>query len=495
MNRFERAIWDDMLNEIKDSAVVSLDYINDIERVNSHLKSIYGQRADFNNCLKNYFSSETYLSSNHIINKCDDISLISEEEIFEVIGGHYRCNELSKELLMVSEKINANSITNDGIKIISDLLGVSPGKPDFSLFDWLIDRTDLSDCEIKEYENSIIDNKGVLSVILSIITKHYNSGFMCSFPIVGTALTQPRTKYFYRGENAFYGSSKPSIFRKTDNRLNDELSYEINKLRLNEGITFFQKLDCIRKWGISDINWIAIAQHYGLFTPMIDITSDIKTALFFACCKYSDGCWQPLSNKDFSSKNSRPVVEKLGGDSRYGILYVCPTEINDIRMALNKREIDHVVIPVGYQPLMRCSSQYAYGFLSKNLKYDMLKDVYFDKYRFRLSEELCNWIFDEMDQGRKIYPKDDIPDISTQIDKIKHLTCFSDKCMKDNGYSDKKIETLIQQIGKYNYSIIKGDNVFINAKDLKRINKKYPVEKAMETVAVNPIINPKITIW
>ena len=73
------------------------------------------------------------------------------------------------------------------------------------------------------------------------------------------------------------------------------------------------------------MNPLAIAQHYGMPTPYIDLTQSIEIASFFACCEYRDNAWQPkLKGKGvvysfgpMSASNpiglvtfSRPVLQK-----------------------------------------------------------------------------------------------------------------------------------------------------------------------------------------
>jgi hypothetical protein len=41
------------------------------------------------------------------------------------------------------------------------------------------------------------------------------------------------------------------------------------------------------------MNNFAIAQHYGMPTPYLDLTQSIEIASFFACCEYRDNAWQP----------------------------------------------------------------------------------------------------------------------------------------------------------------------------------------------------------
>ena len=67
---------------------------------------------------------------------------------------------------------------------------------------------------------------------------------------------------------------------------------------------------------------------------MMDVTSDLLTALFFACCKLeNDGKWHPLTKDDFEKEDSRVNVKKLGGDSRYAVIYRSPSEITDMKWA------------------------------------------------------------------------------------------------------------------------------------------------------------------
>ena len=53
-------------------------------------------------------------------------------------------------------------------------------------------------------------------------------------------------------------------------------------MRYDECGKFLDLLDAVREWSgkVSDVAYMAVMQHYGLPTHMIDITSDIRTALF-----------------------------------------------------------------------------------------------------------------------------------------------------------------------------------------------------------------------
>lgn len=53
---------------------------------------------------------------------------------------------------------------------------------------------------------------------------------------------------------------------------------------------------------------------------------------------------------------------------------------------------------VGYQPFMRCTRQSSY-LVQTAQSYDMFKDASFQKMKFRLTENICNRIFEEMHGG------------------------------------------------------------------------------------------------
>ena len=57
--------------------------------------------------------------------------------------------------------------------------------------------------------------------------------------------------------------------------------------------------------------------------------------------------------------------------------------------------------------------------ITTNEEYDLMKDKLFKKVKFRLTEDFCKWIYEEMDCGQVIYPNDE--DIA-RIQDIVHTT-------------------------------------------------------------------------
>lgn len=234
---------------------------------------------------------------------------------------------------------------------------------------------------------------------------------------------------------------------------------------------------------------------------MMDVTSDLLTALFFACCKFGkDGKWHPLAKEDFEKEDSRPMVKKLGGDSRYALLYRSPSEISDMKWAIenNQEDISNIILPVGYQPFMRCKNQYAYMLLSLNENYDMLFNPLFEKLRFRLDEDFCQWIFELSDNGNSIYPNDDIPDLSKYMAKINHSHHFSQDSFEflseQRNYTESDRKQRKALLEEYGFHIIQGRREYITANELRKINKQYTIDRAIALTNVTPKLRPLLTI-
>ncbi|MGL5963396.1 MAG: FRG domain-containing protein, partial [Fusobacteriaceae bacterium] len=88
----------------------------------------------------------------------------------------------------------------------------------------------------------------------------------------------------YRGENQVFPSCKASIYRSNNKieRMRDEIKiidFELILKKIPEVIEAEKNNQYI--------NFLALAQHYELNTSLIDITSDLAVAAFFAVNKYN----------------------------------------------------------------------------------------------------------------------------------------------------------------------------------------------------------------
>lgn len=478
----------------KNISDINISYKKNVELIKKHLNDIYGNRANFGDNIDKYFNfKQPGIVGNRNIISCADIPEIGITDIKKMLKEEEnyieKCNIFIDNYNKL-DNLKNNSHSNEyitKIKECANLVGISPDTNCNSLYRYMINKNNMTPDEKNVLSSEFENNLNIIEIVLSQISKLLTPGFTLEYPIIGTAITQQKREYYYRGENAFYGASKPGLYRNSNNRL-------INFLKISECCFFLDKLDIIKEWRLCTVNYLALAQHYGIKTPLMDLTSDLKTALFFACCKYKEGKWYPLDEKDFNKKDSRANISTINGDSRYGILYRARAEINDMQYAINSKNTNNLIMPIGYQPLMRCSAQHGYMLLCSSDSYDMYHDLNFEKFKFKLNKDICNWIYNEMDKGNKIYPENDFPNIEKIINTINNATYFSENVIydfiKEKNITMSNIRSYLHNLG---YSIHKKNN-YISQSKLRKINKYYNIKRAESKIIDTPIFSPIITI-
>lgn len=299
-------------------------------------------------------------------------------------------------------------------------------------------------------------------------------GYVMEYPH-GKVIRQSDRLWHYRGENSYYPTSQPTFVRKLVNKSRDEKSgiEFVANLKLHEFYNLLTRLNhlyyfrniCFTRGDkriYLDILFHNIAQHYGFDTNWLDLTSDFEVALFFACCKYSGNKWMPLTNNDIN-KNEY---------SKYGRIF--RRSANSIKNMMIPED-RYAAYPVGFQPFMRCHMQYSYAILMDE---DMdLNDSNsgFEFIKFRHSEELCNYIFTKMCEGKLIYPHEGLNLILDEIEKIQNSDCFPietfQKVYQDQnwGYTEDEIMKILNMSG----IIIGKPTVFLSQSKIDLVNKYY----------------------
>jgi len=483
-----------------DFTTVTFSYQNNLLIINEHLKAIFGDRADPEKCLNAYYNSSEYRKACHNGKNIEDIKLLKIDDIEQMLHEEEQYSVLIRDISKYNQKLSAAVLGKDKNKCIYELasiLGVLPENDKQTLFSWILQRENITIDEQEQFYKKIEKNIVSLDIATDKLARLFIPGLLLTFPSVGSVMTQQRGKYYYRGENAFYKTSKPSLFREKNN-IPPEVKIILTALRYDECGFFLDQFDAVKNWNYGAVNYHALMQHYGLHTQMIDITSDLKTALFFACCRFGkDRKWHPLQKEEIEFANSRQKIANLV-DSRYGILYRTPTEITDIKWTIADENAGfQIITPVGYQPFMRCSAQYSYTMLTDvDGKYDMLCDPLFDIYKIRLDEEFCKRIFELMNCGNKVYPNDDIPDISQEIEKINKLTIFSEArfqgTMQNLGITNV-MDDFRKSFEKHGIAI-QGKIRLIDPKRLEQINSQYTADIARGKVYLYPQMDPLIMI-
>lgn len=482
---------------VREKASVTMEYRTYLQTINNHLQTIYGEYANWTKCIDKYFESNQYNANCHYVQKCNDIPELSRNDLDKMLHDEMQYSDKIKELFCKIKFLNdKNEHCEDVLYNVSNILGIYPEIKDDSLFKWLIDKEYINTHQYVQIKEKFDNNLNLVYLVADIMSSLFLNGFVLEFPSVGGVMTQQKGQYYFRGENAFYTSSKPSLYRRKKGvRIPKSLQELIEILRRDECWNFLDQFDAVKHWGVSSINYLAISQHYGLKTQMMDITSNLKIALFFACCKFgNDKKWHPLRNEEIEYRDSRQYISAIGGDSRYGIIYRCPTEINDMKWAISDKNAGfNIITPIGYQPFMRCSHQYSYMMLTNSENYDMMQDPLFDKFKIRLDEELCSWIYEEMDKGSAIYPHEDIPDIAHYIENMNNQYVFSENVfktvMKELDVGGNEEQRIREALKKYGYSVRPHVSYLSNNK-LNRINKKYTAESAYSKMGAISLVRP-----
>lgn len=471
-------------SDLADEKDVTYQYKVYVQLIQSNLEHFYKNRVDWNQCIQQYFHSSEYQRQCHLPKSCEEIPLITADDLRQMIAEDEQFHARRDAVLTLSEKILKATPHENPQELLhaASLLGILPVQSSDSLYHWLILRDGMTAEEQKSIEATIRSDPGPLVALLYLFYFILMPGGWLTFPIIGTTWTQEKNQYFYRGESAYYGSSKPSIYR-FDNK-NDSIKRQARRLTISETGFFLNQFDAVKHWPASGVNYLALAQHYGVPTPMMDLTSDLKTALFFACCKYEHHRWRPLNRKDFA-------VGSGSKDPRYGILYRSPTEITSMKWALSATDsAEGFIMPIGYQPFMRCSAQHGYMLLADNEHYDMLQDPLFDKFRFEHEEEFCRWIFQEMDQGAKVYPLDDVPDLEPAMEKIASSHVISPETFAGLNLPADRAYILKQLLHQAGYEVLNHPKEYITKKRLHKINKQYSCKVALQKLDFMPISSP-----
>lgn len=164
----------------------------------------------------------------------------------------------------------------------------------------------------------------------SIITlkKFYNAnkdfldtqvgGSVVNMPYGKNCLTIDSMRFLYRGENKNYKSSLPTLNRLFDDNMDEkekEIIRVIEYLRIFRFGQMLRKIKIVQLWEkkYGDINLDALAQHYGFPTHLLDLTNDLRTAIFFAACKY-DSC-----SDSFSALTQQDI--DIDENSKYGFIF------------------------------------------------------------------------------------------------------------------------------------------------------------------------------
>jgi hypothetical protein len=316
----------------------------------------------------------------------------------------------------------------------------------------------------------------------------YISGFVMTYPH-GTVIRQARSSYYWRGENQVYAISQANLYRRLRACRNHEdwmVENFVAYMRIGLFLDLLLRFNHVQQHihqefvlngkytGRLDLLFIPLAQHYGIDTAMLDMTSNLEVALFFACCTTTNqpNDWRPLDKGDFKDCNKS-----------HGVLFRRPSyHFDDILpFSYNRTSI----FPVGFQPFMRCHMQWGYAALMSPNMY-LQKDSSFQYLKFPHDEKFCREIFERMGCGKNIYPHEGLNLMNDEINWIKTTKCFPaeefDCACADMKIDGDRARTMFARLKRKGY-IIEGDYPYIPEWKIVEIDKQYAdfdIEKTYE---------------
>lgn len=315
---------------------------------------------------------------------------------------------------------------------------------DISLDDikYLLSCAEMDDRWLCELQNSVNDENGNLynksDFVMQDIQIRNARGTIIQFPFGDRIITFGCKRQLFRGENQDFSCSVPSLRRKTigKSRIEEEILRTIANMRIWQFAKLISKINVVPYWEakLGDVNYKALAQHYGFDTYLLDLTNDFRVALFFACCKYDpeNDTFRPLNANDINNQN------------KYGVIYHTPDWVLDFinpggmstwifnhmnddkntRYGLDNGDLDGMAFQIGYQPLMRCHHQSGYIYPLRFGK-PLNEDRRFERLRFTQSIELSEIVFQMMDGGKKVFPQEGITELHDVLMEIQNNKNFS----------------------------------------------------------------------
>lgn len=210
-----------------------------------------------------------------------------------------------------------------------------------------------------------------------------------------TALTH---SYLFRGQEQFHERCVPSLFRHKELTTKEIF---INQVRLEEFKLMLQQYPQVRYFedlGVV-VDYKGLAQHYGIETDVLDLTSSIDVALFFAMCSYD--------------KNSHEYYPKTDSTKQYiGYLYAYPYFFHMVFGNDHNRDVR--LMPIGLQPFKRPGLQRGFS-LHFNPNEQFIAPIYSFSYTAKDSQKMFSKL-------GHIFKEDDLARVTRGIFESKTLT-------------------------------------------------------------------------
>ena len=271
---------------------------------------------------------------------------------------------------------------------------------------------------------------------------------------------------FYRGESKLHQECLPSLWREK-NKDKQQKEQLLSYLQTAEMIVVMQQHPVIRfiantpiliplTRGVTKVvvplQYDGLAQHYGIKTRYLDLTTDKWSAAFFAATDYKDKEYIPHMVKD-----NDPI------ENKFGVIYVLQQSSASDFLS------DYNIFPIGQQYFNRPGCQSALVMDMSRFR-DLNACPIAKKIFFRHENQVSEQIFYLSQRGKRFFPKDSLQKVVEKI--VSHSAMeFSMRAvelMRQIYYpavSIEKVKTMVQDIG---VRIVAEPIVAFDAEDVKQ---------------------------
>jgi len=240
----------------------------------------------------------------------------------------------------------------------------------------------------------------------------------------------------YRGQNAYYEPSRPSLFR---DQKTTETERFLERMRVEEFSNFIKThpavadlMKPIPELPLNKKLYIdaeGLAQHYQLKTELVDFTSDAFVAAFFCVTRY-----------DAKEQRYIPIPHQVhpGVFYQYKMPFLEPRE-------MTAPYFDRKLQAIGLQPFPRPGEQFAYSYRLGNNNLNNVPLVITNLFMHRKADSFK--IYDMFEGGEKLFPYDPIIEKSSIIattNQFSEDAFFS--AYRKYGRSLKKVKILKKQL-------------------------------------------------
>lgn len=238
------------------------------------------------------------------------------------------------------------------------------------------------------------------------------------------------SNFLFRGQSQDYGSLKANLFR------DEQKSYFLDdNIKVNEFAAFIAQHPLVQLLGIKGFdllgkntkfqaNLYGLAQHYYNRTPLLDFSSSIEIAAFFATTTMDP--------------NTRSYIPIDNGYESIGIIYALPISTS---LAYN-RMYGADVSSIGKQFCFQFPEKQL-GFLvqSRHADNNLINHKYLLKFRFHHNKQITKEIYESFNRGLSIAPPNLLEHYWKKRDDKNSSFSVSNKAIELNAYFNKKEES------------------------------------------------------